>query len=1320
MAREITSSVVIRINDKQVVNSFNGIRSEVTRLERELKKLTPGTEEFRRKAAEVKEARRHFENVKQEIDAVNGKLKQSEGFFGKFRSTLSDFGLGIGHLFAGGLVAGISQTATELLKISDAMADVQKTTGMALEEVKGLWDAFDEMDTRTSKLDRLKIAEVGGRLGVPKEEMASFVQEVDKAYVALGDSFQGGLEAVVDSLGKIKGLFSETKGQSYAQAINEIGSALNELAASGTASEGNISDFALRVGALPDALKPSIEKVLGLGAAFEESGVDSQVAASGFSNFVKVAGENLEKFAYSMGMSYAEAQKLFNEKPEEFFLRFAQGMRDVPAEETALIFDSLKIGTLEVQKAVGAAANRTDEFRAAMQRAGVAMDEATSLNDEFAKKNNNAAAIWEKIKNVISDTFTKTTVINWFEGVIHIIGWFTGVTKEAGNGVLVFKERLAALGRLALVVITSIVSYNLALTVLALTTKNVAQQTIIYTAIQKAKVAIETIARGATLLYSAAKLRLAGDTARATVAMRAFNIATRANPVGLLVSVLITAGTALYTFYGNTEKATDATKKMREEFKNAGKMAGEEIAQLKLLYQAATDHKRSIDERKEAVKQLKEQYPSYFQHISDEIIMNGKAEASYNSLKKAIIASAKAKAAKKILEDREAERIGRDEDLQKKIYEEMVIRNNLRTKVKKDPNGKYIRSVSMGQFGGYQNTERTYQEDLESSEYRLNNLYNQIKTNIKTDAQKDRFITNIIEKNERIAKPLENDRNKHLDPVSTNIAVPDGKGGKGGTTNRLPKSDKDKEIEKEIEKSKDLWEKSKENKAKYDKELLEAHRKYEDDKIALMQDGFAKEKELEKTKHKRELEDLDSQNEEKKSLISQLNKEIEDLENKIKNKKTPQSAKENYQKTIDAKKEEIAQINAIIEQNGKIETQMIQAHNNRIRAIEEKEALATLEKKITNLHKEAEETARIREEEIQNISTMKEAKQKLSEMEYLTLSDQELKSIETLEDAKKALRENANREALQAQLKLLEEEQALLNEALSKITGEEAENLKKNLDELKNKITGIKGAIQNGEENDAKKVAEDKKSAKEKVDILGYSAQDWEDMWDNLGTTEGKIAAIGMVAKSLGNAFSMFEELQRNLNEREMRNFTKNQDKKKKALLQQLNEGYINQEEYHKGLELLEKERLNKESEMKYKEAKMQKVTRIADAVSATALGIANSLKVGGPAGIALASIVGALGAIQIGVIASQPLPERETFAQGGYTGSGSGKPDRTGFRPAGIVHEDEYVTPKWMLQNPVVADVVGWMESIRTGNCITKRLCRRWLGRKSVAIPKW
>ena len=120
---------------------------------------------------------------------------------------------------------------------------------------------------------------------------------------------------------------------------------------------------------------------------------------------------------------------------------------------------------------------------------------------------------------------------------------------------------------------------------------------------------------------------------------------------------------------------------------------------------------------------------------------------------------------------------------------------------------------------------------------------------------------------------------------------------------------------------------------------------------------------------------------------------------------------------------------------------------------------------------------------------------------------------------------------------------------------------------------------------------------------------------------------------------------------------------------------------------------------MAYKEARMQKIIRIADAVSATALGVAKALAAyPGPAGIALASVVGALGAAQIGIIAAQPLPEKESYAAGGFTGSGFGSPDRTGFKPAGIVHENEYVTPKWMLENPVVADVVGWMESVRTG----------------------
>ena len=288
------------------------------------------------------------------------------------------------------------------------MADVRKTTGLTQQEVSGLYKAFDRLDTRTSKMDLLKIAETGGRLGIadPKE-LQAFTEAVDKANIALGDSFSGGLEQITTVLGKIRNLFSDTQAMPYAKAIHEVGSALNELAASGTSSEANISEFTLRIGRLPEALRPATAKVLGLGAAFEESGVDARIASSGYAKFILTASQQIGKFARSMHIGTEEAKKLLNEHPEEFFLRFAKGMKGLPATQTAKVLASLGLNTLEVTGAVGAATQNTDRFRQAMNKAQQAMEKGTSLQEEFNKKNNNTAAIWEKLKKTTAD-FLKT------------------------------------------------------------------------------------------------------------------------------------------------------------------------------------------------------------------------------------------------------------------------------------------------------------------------------------------------------------------------------------------------------------------------------------------------------------------------------------------------------------------------------------------------------------------------------------------------------------------------------------------------------------------------------------------------------------------------------------------------------------------------------------------------------------------------------------------------------------------------------------------------------------------------------------------------
>lgn len=54
-------------------------------------------------------------------------------------------------------------------------------------------------------------------------------------------------------------------------------------------------------------------------------------------------------------------------------------------------------------------------------------------------------------------------------------------------------------------------------------------------------------------------------------------------------------------------------------------------------------------------------------------------------------------------------------------------------------------------------------------------------------------------------------------------------------------------------------------------------------------------------------------------------------------------------------------------------------------------------------------------------------------------------------------------------------------------------------------------------------------------------------------------------------------------------------------------------------------------------------------------------------------------------------------FAFGGYTGPGFGiSPDTTGHRPVGIVHNDEWVGPKWMTQHPVFGQQIAALEMVR------------------------
>ena len=68
------------------------------------------------------------------------------------------------------------------------------------------------------------------------------------------------------------------------------------------------------------------------------------------------------------------------------------------------------------------------------------------------------------------------------------------------------------------------------------------------------------------------------------------------------------------------------------------------------------------------------------------------------------------------------------------------------------------------------------------------------------------------------------------------------------------------------------------------------------------------------------------------------------------------------------------------------------------------------------------------------------------------------------------------------------------------------------------------------------------------------------------------------------------------------------------------------------------------------------------------------------------------------GVSAAVSVAKIAGFAAGGFTGMGMGQVDATGHRVAGVVHDNEWVAPKWMLAKPKYANIVGYLEAERKG----------------------
>lgn len=158
----------------------------------------------------------------------------------------------------------------------------------------------------------------------------------------------------------------------------------------------------------------------------------------------------------------------------------------------------------------------------------------------------------------------------------------------------------------------------------------------------------------------------------------------------------LTVGITLLTVYGKDiiafvgglfkqKEAFDASAKAAEDYNKtmgeARTQGAKDVTQLQTLYGVATDVKRSIDLRREAVALLRREYPAYLQHLSDEEIMAGKAAGAYKLLRDQMLEMAKTRAVMDRVTELNSALLSREFDILKEAtdaYSKRNVRNPLK------------------------------------------------------------------------------------------------------------------------------------------------------------------------------------------------------------------------------------------------------------------------------------------------------------------------------------------------------------------------------------------------------------------------------------------------------------------------------------------------------------------------------------------------------------------------------------------------------------------------------------------------------------------
>ena len=351
-----------------------------------------------------------WKQYNQQLKEVNARIRELRNEAKETQFSIAKLADGFNRYAAIGAsviasLTGVALTARkcvdEYAQMEEAQSQVIKYTGLTKEETEALNESFKQMDTRTPREELNRLAGEAGKLGISsRDQVLEFVEAADMINVALGEDLG---EDAVKNIGKLSQMFGDGS-RTLKEDMLAIGSAVNQVAQSSSASEPYLVEFTARMGGVAKQADLAVTDVMGFASALDQNMLRSEMASTALQSLILKIYQEPAKYAKLAGMDVQEFVNLVNTDVNEALLQFLGTLGKMGGmAQMSPILKEMKLSGAEAAGVISALAGNIDQVRREQENANQAFIDGTSIINEFGVQNNTVQAGLDKAKKQFKD-----------------------------------------------------------------------------------------------------------------------------------------------------------------------------------------------------------------------------------------------------------------------------------------------------------------------------------------------------------------------------------------------------------------------------------------------------------------------------------------------------------------------------------------------------------------------------------------------------------------------------------------------------------------------------------------------------------------------------------------------------------------------------------------------------------------------------------------------------------------------------------------------------------------------------------------------------